>query len=168
MTEIESPTSVDLDSHLALAGAAASSLARLWARLWRQEYLPAETLELCRLLFARMHGSPAEVAAVNPMLPPTGLSTARRHAVLAGKALEDPACSVLFTESERAILLFAEYYWLDAQSITDEAADGVKLHVGEPGLVFLIEALGLIDGRIRAARCLRDLSAHREQPAHVN
>lgn len=31
------------------------------------------------------------------------------------------------------------------------------MHLGEPGLVFLIEALGCIDGRIRTARCLRDL-----------
>jgi len=35
----------------------------------------------------------------------------------------------------------------------------VRDALGEPGLVFLIEALGCLDGRIRTARCLRDLAA---------
>jgi hypothetical protein len=49
---------------------------------------------------------------------------------------------------------------MDAQSIGDEQADEVKAHFGEPGLVLLIEALGCIDGRIRTARCLRDIATH--------
>jgi hypothetical protein len=55
-------------------------------------------------------------------------------------------------------------YGLDAQSITDELAASVSDHLGEAGLVFLIEALGCLDGRIRAARCLRDLSAAAAAP----
>ncbi len=56
-----------------------------------------------------------------------------------------------------------------APVITDEAADAVKAHYGDAGLVLLIEALGLIDGRIRAARCLRDLSTHasNKEAAHA-
>ncbi|MGO9804437.1 MAG: hypothetical protein ACLPTL_13495, partial [Steroidobacteraceae bacterium] len=70
---------------------------------------------------------------------------------------------------EKALLLFAECYGLDPQSIPDELADEVKAFLGEPGLVFLIEALGCIDGRIRTARCLRDLArfAPAPQDAHV-
>ena len=49
---------------------------------------------------------------------------------------------------------------LDAQTIADEVAQEAKDHLGEPGLVFLIEALGCLDARIRAARCLRDLAAY--------
>lgn len=151
-------TSLTLDQHLAPAGASAESFARLWAGLWRQRRIPPDLLEACRLTFARLHDDVGEMAAVNPAV---ALSAAAREAVLAGRTPDDPAYA--------AALLFAEYYWLDAQAITDEAADAVKAHYGEPGLVLLIEALGLIDGRIRAARCLRDLSTHAssQETAHA-
>ena len=154
MTDI--PTSVTLDAHLAKAGPAAESFARLWVNLWQQNHVPPATLELCRLTLARMHVDPAEIAATNPNLPSNAISDERRLAVLAGEALDHLA----FSDAEKATMLFAEYYWMDPQSITDEAADAVKAHVGEAGLVLLIEALGCIDGRIRAARCLRDIAAH--------
>lgn len=160
----ESPTSITLDPALAKAGPAAESFARLWRGLWRQDHIPPELLELCRLTFARLHDAPDEIAAANPDLdqPP---APARRTAVIEGGALDSPA----FTDAEKAALTFAEYYWIDPQSITDEAADGVKAHFGEAGLVLLIEALGCIDGRIRTARCLRDIAAHAQvkEVAHV-
>ena len=148
-------TSLSLDAQLAPAGPAAESFARLWASLWSGRYLPVPLLELCRLTFARLHDDAAEKEARNPWLPDGALTPERRRAVLAGEALESAA----FTEAEKAVLLFAEYYGIDVQAITDEAADAVKAHHGEAGLVFLIEALGCIDGRIRAARCLRDIAA---------
>jgi hypothetical protein len=148
MTAINSLT---LDAQLSRAGPAAETFAELWRTLWRQAYIKPEELELCRLTFARLHADEEELAAPNAFAPV--LSAARREAVLSGKALE----SADFTPGEKAILLFAEYYWLDPQSITDEAADDVKKHYGEAGLVFLIESLGVIDGRIRSARVLRDL-----------
>jgi len=156
MTDATTPTSIDLDIHLASAGPAAESFAALWATLWRQNHVPADLLELCRLTLARLHKDAAEIAATNPHLAADRATAERRHSVLTDQALADPA----FSDAEKAVLLFAEYYWVDAQSITDDVAEAVKTHFGEPGLVFLIEALGCIDGRIRAARCLRDLSAH--------
>lgn len=145
------PNSLNLDAWLEKGGPAAFSFARLWETVWKQDYLSAEQLELCRLTLARLHGDTVEIEAANPHLSPPGLDNARRRSVLVGDALE----SVDFSDGEKAMLLFAEYYWMDAQSITDEVADGVKDWLGEAGLVFLIEALGCIDGRIRAARCLR-------------
>ena len=156
---ITAPTSITLDEHLAKAGPAAASFARLWGRLWQQPYLSAELLELCRLTFARLHADGTEQSAINPHLAPAQPSPERRRKVLEGSALDDPA----FSAGEQAVLLFAEYYWTDAQSITDDAARDVVTHFGEPGLVFLIEALGCLDGRIRTARCLRDIAAHATQ-----
>jgi hypothetical protein len=147
---------MNLDAHLAKAGPAADSFARLWHKLWHQDFLSAELLELCRLTLARLHSDAAEIAASNSFLSVSDAAAKRRQAVLAGRAHEDPA----FSAAEKAVLQFAELYWMDAQSIGDEAADEVKGHFGEPGLVFLIEALGCIDGRIRTARCLRDIATH--------
>lgn len=150
----EDYSSVSLDDALAKAGPAAASFARLWERLWRQDHIPPELLELCRLTLARLHDDAVELAAASP----AGVTVvpARRDAVIAGAAFDADG----FSEGDRAVLLFAEYYWTDPQSITDAVADDVKAHFGEPGLVFLIEALGCLDGRIRAARCLRAMTAH--------
>lgn len=160
----DQPNSITLDASLAKAGPAAESFARLWRSLWQQAHVPPELLDLCRLTFARLHEDSEEAEAVNPHLA-TPVTPARRSAVIAGRVLDDAG----FSDAEKAALLFAEYYWIDPQSITDEAADGVKAHFGEPGLVLLIEALGCLDGRIRTARCLRDIAAHAsvKEVAHV-
>lgn len=154
--------SITLDEHLAQAGPAAESFARLWRSIWRQTRVSADQLELCRVLFARLHQDREEFAAVNANIDAGAVLPARRAAVAEGAASSD-----VLSPADKAILEFAEYYWLDPQSITDDAADAVKAHVGEPGLVLLIEALGCIDGRIRAARCLRDLKAFARESAHV-
>jgi hypothetical protein len=160
-----SPTSLDLDRCLAPAGAPAASFARLWQSLWVQPYVTPALLELCRLTLARLHQDERELAASNPHIEPGALTRARREAVLAGEAYKSPA----FGAGEKAVLLFAECYGLDPQSIADDVADEVKAFLGEAGLVFLIEALGCIDGRIRTARCLRDLArfAPAREDAHV-
>lgn len=151
-----SPTSLDLDLKLALAGSPAVSFARLSASLWAQPYLTADLLELCRLTLARLHRDEIEIAAVNPRAPHGQPGAQRRAAVLAGATYKSPA----FSPGEKAVLLFTECYALDPQSIADEVAREAKDHLGEPGLVFLIEALGCLDARIRAARCLRDMAAY--------
>lgn len=147
-------TSITLDEQLVPAGAAGASFARLWRSLWSQPYLTPELLELCRLTLARLHQDRAELEALNPFAPAGG-AAARRAAVRAGDAHK----SDRFTAAERALLEFTESYALDAQSISDAQAVRVRDALGEPGLVFLIEALGCLDGRIRTARCLRDLAA---------
>lgn len=146
-------TSITLDDHLAKAGPAAATFARLWGKLWQQPYIAADLLDLCRLTFARLHQDSAEQGVNNPRAG--SLTAQRRQTVLDGRAFDDPA----FSAADRAVLMFAEYYWTDTQSIPDDAADDVKAYIGEAGLVFLIEALGCIDGRIRTARCLRDIAA---------
>jgi len=149
-------TSLNLDRQLAAAGSPAATFAALWDSLWDQPYLSAQLLELCRLTLARLHQDAAELAAHNPHVPPGSLPQEQRAALLAGAALHRGP----FSAVERAILDFAQTYALDAQSLTDAQAAAVTQQLGERGLVFLIEALGCLDARIRAARCLRDLARH--------
>ena len=94
---------------------------------------------------------------------PRAFSLPRRACLQAGEAFRSP----LFSAAEKSVLLFCECYGLDPQSIADDVAEQAKAHLGEAGLVFLIEALGCIDGRIRTARCLRDLAATAQaEPGH--
>lgn len=104
----------------------------LWQAVWQQPYVPVRVLELCRLRLAKLHGATREL---------------QTHAEGATSA------------AERAALEFAEIYGQDPQAVTDELAAAVKTHFGEAGLVALIEALGVIDGRIRLGMMLGPLLA---------
>ena len=138
-------TSANLIDKLGVAGDAASPFEELWRALWDQPHVPAATLELCRLNLARLHRAQADLALRMPLahqLPEEKIASLLRE-----NWMKDP----LFSESERAVLNFTEWYHVDPQSIPDDVAQEVIRHLGQAGFVALIEALGFIDGRIRAA-----------------
>jgi len=135
-------TSLTLEERLRPAGASAAAFEAFTQAVWTQPRIPASLLELCRLLLARMHRADAERNAGK-----TPVDAAKKAAVLAGD-WSDPG---LFSAGERAVLDLAELYAIEAQSVTDEAAAAVVAHYGDAGLVTLVEALGVIDGRIRLA-----------------
>jgi alkylhydroperoxidase family enzyme len=138
-------TSANLIEKLRAAGDAAAPFEELWQAIWRQPHVPAEILELCRLNLARLHRADAELELRMPLgrdIPEEKIASLRRE-----NWMKDP----LFTETERAVLNFTEWYHIDPQSIPDDVAGAVITHLGQPGFVALIEALGFIDGRIRVA-----------------
>jgi len=105
MDSASDATSLTLDRHLAPAGSAAASFARLWASLWAQPYLSAELLEMCRLTLARLHQNESELRALNPRLGPGALSLPRRACLQAGEAFRSP----LFSAAEKSVLLWSAY-----------------------------------------------------------
>ncbi len=137
--------SLGLQEALVAAGPLAMAYERLWTSIWTQPYLSAQLLELCRLRVARLRGADAELKVRHPSAQQAGLSEDKVQAVIGGQITAARG----FTPAERVALDFAEMHAMDASLISDELADDVKTHFGEPGLVALIEALGVIDGRIR-------------------
>jgi alkylhydroperoxidase family enzyme len=136
-------TSFTIDEKLAPAGAIAGLFADLSAKFWDQPHIDAQSIELCRLALAVQHKAIAEQAERHPAAK--GLPQAKIDAVLNENWRKEAG----FTEAERALLDFTEYYFMDPQSIPDDvAAKVIGLH-GENGLVCLVEALGFIDSRIR-------------------
>ena len=138
-------TSFDLDRQLAVAGPISGQFRDLAQTFWDQPHIPADLIELVRLDLAYMHRAEAEFGLRHPKA--VGLPEAKAKAVIAGNWHRDPQ----FSEPEKAVLNFAEYYYVDAEAIPDEAAAAVVAHFGDSGLVCLIEALGFIDARIRLA-----------------
>lgn len=126
-----------------------------WRSLWQQPHVPAQVLELCRLRLAQLHGATRELANAAPSWPGAQPCTEKRTIVLAANGAPDPRLSA----AERAALEFAEVYAQDPGAITDELADAVKAHFSDAGLVALIEALGMIDARIRLGMMLGSLLA---------
>lgn len=122
----------------------------LWQAIWRQPYVPAPVLEICRLRLAQLHG-----VAHDFDLPP--VSGAREDLdpetvamVLAGSPDRAPHLPA----GARAAVELAEVYVQDPHAIAGELSVAVKAHFGEAGFVALIEAFGVIDGRIRLGRML--------------
>jgi len=139
----QSVTSLSLD--LAAAGPISGLFDELAGKFFDQPHSPAALMELVRLDLAYMHRAEAEMAARHPA--GKGLPKVKIAAVVAGSWHRDPQ----FSAAEKAVLNFAEYYYVDPESIPDEAAFAVVGNFGDSGLVCLVEALGFIDARIRLA-----------------
>lgn len=150
---------LDSDKLTAVLRRAGGELARryevLWQAVWGQAHVPAPVLELCRLRLAHLHGAGNEFAASPPSGARDGLEPDQIASLLTGNWAGDAR----FSPAARAALELAEVYAQDPQAITDELADAVKAQLGEAGLVALIEALGVIDGRIRLGMMLGPLLA---------
>lgn len=138
-------TSAKVSDLIAAAGESAQAFDHVWRALWNQPHVPASTLELCRLYLARLHRAEAELAFRMPLAQ--SIPEEKIQILLREQWTADPR----FTDSERAVLSFTQWYHLDPQSIPDEIAGEVIACLGQSGFVALIEALGFIDGRIRIA-----------------
>ena len=141
----EPVTSLSLDKQLVAAGPISGLFQELADKFFDQTHIPADLMELVRLDLAYMHRAETETAVRRP--EGRGLPKGKIDAVVAGNWHRDPQ----FSDAEKSVLNFAEYYFVDPETIPDEAAFAVKQHFGDSGLVCLIEALGFIDARIRLA-----------------
>jgi alkylhydroperoxidase family enzyme len=123
---------------LAILPDAGGGLSALYGALWQLSEIPPPVLELCRLRVAQLHDSPLEWQRQEVALEPD-----KRE------RLPHWHRDAAFSPAERACLAFTEVYVMDPQAITDAQADAVKAAYGEPGLVALVEALGLFYGLTR-------------------
>jgi alkylhydroperoxidase family enzyme len=131
-------SALDRASTIAVLPEIAGAFAELYRALWTQPHIPPETLELCRLRLAQLHRCDVELQRHECAL------TCDKREQLANWNTDSR-----FADAERACLAFTEVYAMDTQAITDELAEAVKLHFGDSGLVFLVEALGILDGMTR-------------------
>jgi alkylhydroperoxidase family enzyme len=138
-------TSASVAELLVAAGESAAAFDDVWRAIWTQPHVPASTLELCRLNLARLHRAEAELAYRMPLA--RSIPEDKIQSLLREQWKADPR----FSDSERAVLDFTEWYHIDPQSIPDDVAGEVIACLGQSGFVALIEALGFIDGRIRIA-----------------
>ena len=111
------------------------------ALFWERRVVDPVVLELCRLQVARIHGCRSELAIRHRPAVEAGLDEAQVEAL---GVSEEP-----FDAVQRACLRFAEMFARDPHAITDADAAAVLEHLGEPGLVALVEALALFDGFCR-------------------
>lgn len=131
-------SSTERDALIATVPHIGEKFGSFYAAIWQQKYVIPATLELCRLRLAQLHRS--------------DLEWQREEVVVDGGKREQLSSwnsSDLFSEAERACLELTEIYAMDPAAITDEQADAIKAHFGEPGLVTLLQVIGTFDGMIR-------------------
>ncbi len=121
--------------------------------------LPRSVLPLCKIRMDQLHGMLGENESQD-------CDVANNLADLT-KEVRQWTDSDQFSDAEKACLAFTEVYAMDVHAITDAQADAVKEHVGEPGLVALVQALGVFYGSSRLRKLWRiggDLSAAELHP----
>jgi len=149
-----SPTS-NRKELLGLVPELAEPFEQLYQSLWQLPQLPAEALELCRLRLAQLHRCDVEWQRECVALTKTRKAQ-----------LPQWPTSEAYTDAERAVLEFTETYAMDVQAISDQQADAIKQYFGEPGLVALVEALGILDGMTRLS-LLWQLPAEQSKGEHA-
>ena len=97
-----------------------------------------ELLSLCKLRVAMILGCDEEVASAKQYLK---LSKA--------DAITQWSTSNIFTDGEKSCLRFTEEFIIDVSSIPDASAVAVREHLGEEGFVTFVNALLVVEQRIR-------------------
>jgi len=97
-----------------------------------------ELLSLCKLRVAMILGCDEEVASARQYLDPSKAD-----------AISQWPSSNIFTDREKSCLHFSEEFIIDVSSISDESASTVREHLGEEGFVTFVNALLVVEQRIR-------------------
>lgn len=133
-------SSAPFDAALGLRPELRDLYAAFYGKLWDDELLPADLLELCRLRVAQLHDCESELAVRHAG---AGVSDERVA------ALADWPESELFSESERAALALAEKMPWQHHDLTDEEYADLRGHFGEAGVVALTIGIALFDANCR-------------------
>lgn len=110
---------------------------------WEDGLVEPVTLELCRLRVAQLLGCEAELAHRFAPAVEAGLTEAQVAALARWPTAPE------LDDGHRACLTIAERFVQDPHGLTDDEAAAARAHLGDAGLVALLEALALFDGFTR-------------------
>ena len=97
-----------------------------------------ELLSLCKLRVAMILGCDEEAASAKQYLDPSKVG-----------AITQWPTSNIFTDREKSCLRFSEEFIIDVSSIPDASASAVREHLGEERFVTFVNALLVVEQRIR-------------------
>ena len=148
--------SAPFDAALALRPELRDLYAAFYGKLWDEELLPPNLLELCRLRVAQLHDCEAELAVRHAG---AGVSDEQIE------ALADWSQSDLFAPPERAALTLAEKMPWQHHDLTDDEYAELRAHFGEAGVVALTIGVALFDANCRLRLAFGTEPAPVEAPA---
>ena len=133
---MESSTDAFFREVLADRTPVADQLEKIHGLAW--EVADPVLLDLCRLRIAMLLGCYSELEVLNSDLDSDKIAS-----------LSQWAASGLFSEREKSCLRFTEEFIVDVSQIPDSSAFAVRDHLGEEGFVNFVNALLVIEQRIR-------------------
>mgnify|MGYP001467062187 CR=1 FL=1 len=129
-------TSQFFDEVLTYRSGVKKELANIHDLAW--DVVDKELLSLCKLRVAMILGCDEEVASAKQYLNPSKAD-----------AIAQWSSSNIFTEVEKSCLRFTEEFIIDVSSIPDASAVAVREHLDEDGFVTFVNALLVVEQRIR-------------------
>lgn len=130
---------MNIDAPANLRPELASGFAAFSETFWTQDGCPAETIELCRLRIAAIHGCEPEWQKRHPDV---SLAQDTLTALQAGDFSD-------FSESERAALNIAEVTPFNHHGMTDDDVRNVESHLGSAAAVTVLTACAFFDTTCR-------------------
>ena len=116
--------------------AVADQLANIHGLAW--EVVDPALLDLCRIRVAMLLDYPSELETLKSNLSSKKVA-----------ALSQWSSSNLFNEREKSCLRFTEEFIVDVSSVPDHSALSVRDHLGDEGFVNFVNALLVVEQRIR-------------------
>ena len=129
-----------------------------YGKLWDDDLVPANLLELCRLRIAQIHDCDTEWEVRHSEAEVSDAQIEK---------LQNWEGNRLFSPVEQAVLRFAEKMPWQHHEITDEDFETMRVHLSEPEVVALTVACGLFDAncRLRIALSVKQGKKETKAPA---
>ena len=129
-------TSQFFDEVLGERAAVKKELANIHDLAW--DVVDKELLSLCKLRVAMILGCDEEASSAKQYLDPSKVD-----------AITQWSSSNIFSDREKSCLRFSEEFIIDVSSIPDTSASAVNKQLGEEGFVTFVNALLVVEQRIR-------------------
>ena len=129
-------TSQFFDEVLGERAGVKKELANIHDLAW--DVVDKELLSMCKLRVAMILGCDEEVESAKQYLDPSKAD-----------AITQWSTSNIFTDREKSCLRFSEEFIIDVSSIPDDSASAVNEYLGEEGFVTFVNALLVVEQRIR-------------------
>jgi AhpD family alkylhydroperoxidase len=140
-TEAEGETA--LDRVFGLTPAAYAAYLEVDAALWDADRVDPTLVELCRLRIAQLVGCDAELDVRHDEARAAGLTEAKVADLRSWPTSEQ------YTETDRAVLNFAEKFVIDASSVDDADCAALRAHLADPEIAALTTAVAVFDAMAR-------------------
>jgi len=140
---VEAGGDTALDRVFGLTPAAYEAFREVDEALWDPTRVDPALTELCRLRIAQMIGCDAELEVRHNQASDRGLTEEKIA------ELRRWPTSPRYTDTDRAVLNFAEKFVIDASSVDDDDCRALREHLSDPEIAALTTAVALFDAMAR-------------------
>jgi len=140
---VEADGDTALDRVFGLTPAAYEAFREVDGALWDPARVDPALVELCRLRIAQLMGCDAELDVRHDQARDAGLTEEKIN------QLRQWPTSPRYSDTDRAVLNFAEKFVIDASIVDDDDCAALRAHLSDPEITALTTAIALFDAMAR-------------------